>query len=228
MENTMERLRRELGAYFCPGVKRRRLIMALLGVLVCAFGVSLCRMADFGVDPFQTLCSGLYCVIPLPEGLTYIGINALLLLAVLLLDRHYIGLGTLLNLFLFGYVVDFCQRGLTAAFGQPDMLGRVVYMVLGIGVICVSCALYITADLGVSTYDAISLHLADRKLGPYRLLRIGTDLVCVVTGFLLGATVGVCTLITAFLLGPAIAFFRERCFEPLLKVDGAASPPITK
>ena len=33
MENMMERLRRELGAYFCPGVKRRRLIMALLGGL---------------------------------------------------------------------------------------------------------------------------------------------------------------------------------------------------
>ena len=217
-----------LEAYFRPGVKRHRLVMAFLGVMICAFGVSLCRMADFGVDPFQTLCSGLYRVIPLPEGLIYIGINTLLLLAVLVMNRHYIGLGTLLNLFLFGYVVDFCQRGLTAVFGLPGMAGRVVYLVLGIGVICVSCALYITADLGVSTYDAISLHMADRKLGPYRLLRIGTDLMCVVAGFLMGATVGVCTVVTAFLLGPAIAFLREKCFEPLLHAGGSAEPLTTK
>ena len=91
-----------------------------------------------------------------------------------------------------------------------------------------TCALYITADLGVSTYDAISLHMADRKLGPYRLLRIGTDLMCVVAGFLMGATVGVCTVVTAFLLGPAIAFLREKCFEPLLHAGGSAEPLTTK
>lgn len=217
-----------LMAYLGPGVRRRRLLMALLGVLVCAFGVSLCRMADFGVDPFQTLCSGLYRVLPLQEGLIYIGINTLLLLAVLLMNRHYIGLGTLLNLFLFGYVVDFCQQGLIAVFGQPDILGRLVYMGLGIGVICVSCAMYITADLGVSTYDAISLHLADKKVGSYRLLRIGTDVLCVVAGFLMGATVGVCTLITAFLLGPAIAFLRKHCFEPMLHPKAQATSTTTK
>ncbi len=213
----MQKILGALAPYFQAGVQRRRLIMALLGVLVCAFGVGLCRMANFGVDPFQTLCSGLYNVIPLSEGLTYIGINAALLLVVLVLNRHYIGLGTLINLFFFGYVVDFSQQGLTALFGTPGLVGRVVYLVLGILVICISCALYITADLGVSTYDAISLHMADKKLGPYRLLRIGTDVVCVVAGWLMGAPVGITTIITAGLLGPAIAFFREHCFEPLLK-----------
>lgn len=210
----------KLAAFFLPylrrGVQRRRLIMALLGTLICAFGVSLCRMADFGVDPFQTLCSGLYCVIPLPEGLVYIGINTVLLLLVLVLNRHYIGLGTLINLFLFGYVVDICQRGLTALLGLPTMVGRIAYLALGIAVICISCAMYITADLGVSTYDALSLHMADKKLASYRVLRVGTDFICVLSGFLMGARVGVCTLITACLLGPAIAFFRQRWFDPLL------------
>lgn len=212
----MQKMLGALAPYFRAGVPRRRLMMALLGVMVCAFGVGLCRMANFGVDPFQTLCSGLYNVIPLPEGLTYIGINAALLLVVLALNRHYIGLGTLMNLFFFGYVVDFSQQGLTALFGMPGLVGRVAYLVLGILVICISCALYITADLGVSTYDAISLHMADKKLGPYRLLRIGTDVVCVVAGWLMGAPVGITTIITACLLGPAIAFFREHWFEPLL------------
>lgn len=219
MQITMQKSAAFFASYLRPGVARRRLVMALLGVLVCAFGVSLCRMADFGVDPFQTLCSGLYRVILLPEGLVYIAVNTALLLLVLLLNRHYIGLGTLINLFLFGYVVDFCQQGLTSLLGMPDMLGRVIYLALGIVVICVSCAMYITADLGVSTYDAIPLHMADKKLGSYRLLRVCSDFICVLSGFLMGARVGVCTLITACLLGPAIAYFREHWFEPMLRAS---------
>ena len=95
----------DLRSFLASAENRRRLVMAVLGTVVCALAVSMNRMANFGVDPFQSLCSGLYRVIPLEQGLTYIALNALMLLAVFVMNRHYIGLGTLLNLFLFGYVL---------------------------------------------------------------------------------------------------------------------------
>ena len=46
-------------------------------------------------------------------------------------------------------------------------------------------------------------------------MRIATDFICVLTGGLLGATVGVGTVLTAFCMGPIIQFFNEKISEPM-------------
>lgn len=212
----LQKLLASLKPYVVRGEQRRRLVMAVLGTVICAFAVSMNRMADFGVDPFQSLCSGLYNVIPMEQGLLYIIFNAVLLAIVFVLNKHYIGLGTLINLFLFGYVVDFGERALRAAFGTPDLFGRVLFLAGGILIGCVSVAMYITADLGVATYDAIVLHLADKKVGPYRVIRTVSDVICVAGGWLMGATVGLGTLFMATLWGVMIAWARTHITEPML------------
>ena len=205
-----------LKAYFLPGLQRRRMLMAVLGVLVCGVGVACCRVAGFGVDSFQSLCSGLYNVIPLPQGTVYILINAVLLAVDLLLDRHYIGLGTLINLFLLGYVIDGSEVLLRAVFGTPTLAGQIAFLAVGFLVCCASCSVYITADLGVSTYDAISLYVARETPIPYRVIRIITDVICVAVGWLLGSVPGVCTLLCAFCMGPMISLLNRVISEPML------------
>lgn len=86
-----------------------------------------------------------------------------------------------------------------------------------------------TANLGVSTYDAVAIVLAYKwKVGKFQYCRIATDLVCVISGiviFLLGGgkisavptIVGIGTIITAFFMGPLIELFNERIARPLLK-----------
>ena len=206
----------KLTAYFRPGIARRRLIMAVVGVLVCAFGVALCRMAGFGVDSFQSFCTGVYNVSPIDEGTTYVIINVVLLIFALVTDRHYIGLGTLINLFLFGYVVDGSQQLLILLFGMPGLAGRIAYLAVGFFVICAACSVYITADLGVSTYDAISLYLARVTPLHYRVIRIITDVICVAVGWALGSVPGVCTIMCACLMGPMISWINGWLSEPML------------
>lgn len=202
--------------YLRPGLKRRRLIMMTFALVICTLAVAMCRMAGFGVDPFQSLCSGIYNVSPLSEGLTYLLLNGLMLIAVFFFDKHYIHLGTVFNMCFFGYLTDFFQQLLTRMFGMPGMAGRIAYLVLGVLICCVACSLNITADLGVSTYDAIPLHLTAKTKKPYRIVRVICDFICVATGWLLGATVGVTTIITACMLGPMISFFNVRLSAPLL------------
>ena len=69
--------------------------------------------------------------------------------------------------------------------------------------------------MGVSTYDFIALTLAEATPVPFQYLRIGTDLICVLTGFVLGQTIGIGTVLTAFFMGPVIAFFNRTVSEPL-------------
>lgn len=203
--------------FFSDGVMRRRLMMTLLGVVTCGVSVGIFKQAAFGVDPFQCLCAGLDRVIPIPFGTLYMLINLVLLVVVFILDRHYIGIATFINLFLMGYLIDFTQWVMMRVVPAPSMALRVVYLIVAIVVMCAGSSLYFTADLGVSTYDAIALHLADRKLAPFKVIRVATDLICVLAGFAMGCRPGVGTVITAFFMGPLISWFNKVLAEPMLE-----------
>jgi len=156
-------------------------------------------------------------------------VNAILLLFSLIVDRHNIGIATFINLFLLGYITQFTYDLLQKLIPDPSMIVRILCLVIGIVVICFGSALYMTADLGVSTYDAVAIVMSSKwKLGKFKYVRICTDLVCVVLGCILfvmagnaigkiPTIAGVGTIITAFFMGPLIDFFNEKFAKPLLR-----------
>lgn len=199
----------------------RRIAMALVGMAIAGISVGIFKRAFFGVDPFQCFCNGVARVVPLSFGTLYMIINAVLLVVDLFLDRHYIGISTLINLFLVGYAAEFSENMLARLLGDLSLPGRIILLVVGIVTTCFAAALYYDADLGVSTYDAIPLHIADRKpklfgrVVPFRVVRIISDLICVGIGFALGFLPGVGTVITALFMGPLITYFRRTVSGPL-------------
>ena len=192
----------------------RRIWMALVGMAAAGIAVGFFKRAFFGVDPFQCFCNGVNQVIPIGFGTLYMIINAVLLVIDLFLDRHYIGISTFINLFLVGYAAEFSENLLARLLGDQGIPGRILLLVIGIVVSCIAAAFYYTADLGVSTYDAIPLHIADRKpklfgrVLPFRVIRIISDLICVAVGFALGFM-------------PGITFFKKKLSDPLLGKAGA-------
>ena len=208
---------------------RRRIAMSLAGVIICAISVGIFKLAALGVDPFQSLMSGLDSMIPIKFGTLYVIVNAVLLLFSIIVDRHNIGIATFINLFLLGYITQFTFDLLQRLFPAPSMFFRVVCLIVGIVIICFGSAMYMTADLGVSTYDAVAIVMSGKwKLGKFKYSRICTDLVCVIAGSLLFVAAGnpissiptiagIGTIVTAFFMGPLIEFFNEKFARPLLK-----------
>ncbi len=207
---------------------KKRILMSVLGVLTGAVSVAVFKIAAFGVDPFQSFMSGIDRLIPIGFGTLYMIVNAVLLLFSLVFDRHYIGIATFVNLFLLGYVTEFSYKLFSSLMPDPSLPVRAICLVVGIVVICIGSSLYMTADLGVSTYDAVALIIANTwKVWKFKYIRICTDLVCVIAGallFLAGggeirgipAFIGVGTIITAFFMGPLIEFFNEKIARPML------------
>lgn len=210
-------------------MKARRIAMSLGGVVVCAISVGIFKIAAMGVDPFQSLMSGLDALIPIGFGTLYVIVNCVLLAFSLIFDRKKIGIATFINLFLLGYITQFTYEFLQTVFVEPSVVTRSLCLCVGIVIICFGSALYMTADLGVSTYDAVALVLSEKwKVGPFKYVRIATDLVCVIAGvgvFLLaGGTMGeiptiagIGTIVTAFFMGPLIEFFNVKIARPLLR-----------
>lgn len=214
---------------------KRRIAMSLFGVIICAISVGIFKLAAFGVDPFQAFMSGMDKLIPISFGTLYVIVNAVLLLFSILADRHNIGIATFINLFLLGYITQFTYELLQDVFPNPSMALRIGCLLIAIIIICFGSAFYMTADLGVSTYDAVAIVLSRKwKLGKFKYIRICTDIVCVVLGiavFLIGkgkaseivAFVGIGTIITAFFMGPLIEFFNEKVARKVLAGKNAKS-----
>ncbi len=202
--------------------------MSLFGVVICAISVGIFKIAALGVDPFQSFMAGLDEVIPISFGTLYVIVNALLLIFSIVVDRHNIGIATFINLFLLGYITEFTYKMLQKVFVDPSMITRLLCLVIAVVIICFGSAFYMTADLGVSTYDAVAIVMSRKwKLGKFKYIRIATDLVCVILGvvlFLLGGKsfgevytiVGIGTIITAFFMGPLIEAFNDKFARPFL------------
>jgi len=200
--------------------KKKRIIMAFAGVCISGFSVGLFRLSLFGTDPFQCFANGIANtvtnVIPIGFGTLYTIINLLMLLLIFILNKHYIGIATFINIFGTGYMVELSLYLLGKVIQTPSLMMRIVLLLVGIVIICFASSLYYTADLGVSTYDAIALILRDKKVAKFQYCRIATDLICVLIGYFLGAIIGIGTLITAFFMGPLIEFFNVHISQPLL------------
>ncbi|MDE6853080.1 MAG: hypothetical protein K2J67_11470 [Lachnospiraceae bacterium] len=199
----------------------KRVIMAFVGVFLTGVSIAIFKTADLGTDPFTSLNLGIWNVSGVPYGVVFTVMTGLLLVGVFLVNRHYIGIATVLNLLLTGMIAEGFMGIFGKMFPEPPMLEQVILLVAALVLMCFSTSLYFTADLGVSAYDAWALILAERKVAPFRACRIGTDVICVLAGAIMGIFPGIGTLLTAFCMGPLIEFFNIKFSRPLL--DGNAT-----
>ncbi len=184
--------------------------MCVLGVLTSGVAVGFFSYSELGLDPFQCFAHGVWNLVPLSFGTWYVILNGVLLVLMAVVNRSKIGPGTLINLFLLGYVAEESEAVILRVFPERSLPLRAVMLVIGIVILCFASAMYYTADLGVSTYDAIAITLAEcAPKCPFRVFRIATDLICVLVGW--------SSLVTAFFMGPLIDFFRNTVAEPLMK-----------
>jgi len=212
-------------------IAAKRLVMTLSGVFACSFSVGLFNLSAFGVDPFQCFAQGTHGLVSsrVGYGPYYLGLSLLMLAGIWLWDRRFVGLATFINMFLTGYIVDWSFRFLSWLLPSPSLYQRIPMLLAAVVVMCFGSALYYTANLGVSVYDAVSLILAKRgiRVGgrtvPFKWIRVFNDLVCVTLGTLTGKLPGAGTLVTAFFMGPLITFFNRTFAEPFLQ--GRADSP---
>ena len=206
-------------------IRYKKVLMSTFGVVICGISVGMFKHAVLGVDPFQSLMSGLDAVIPIRFGTLYVLVNIVLLIFALIFDRYKIGLATLINLFLLGYIAEFSQSLCKALLPEIGIAERFILLLIAIVIMCLASAFYFTADLGVSTYDAVSLIWSEKQERiPFQYCRIICDYICVLLGAVLCkagnvevlGVIGIGTIITAFFMGPMIEFFNRRVARPFL------------
>lgn len=200
---------------------KRKLLAVILGNLILGIGIALLRFSQMGNDPFCASTMAISGGLGMGLGTYQLLLNVVLFVFQLLWGRSYIGLGTLINLFLLGYIVQFTTWVLDRVFGTALVLTlpqQLIIMAAALVILTFGLAMYQVAGLGVAPYDFVALGLSDKLPLPYFVIRVGTDAVCVLVilvavgvGFIDwgGSHLGVGTVITAFFLGPLVEYFSR-------------------
>lgn len=207
--------------------KIKQLLLLVLGLTIAHLGVTLFIQADLGADPFNVLIQGIYRSVSWPHGWawshgrTHMMFSFLIILVLLLVDRSYVKIGTLICMILGGPIIDlftfllgdYIHNGLPLAIRIPVLVAGCVILALGMTIV-------IKSEAGTGPNDLVAIVWSDKWKKPFGVIRIVTDCCFVVIGFLLGGTFGIGTVICAFVVGPVAQVFMPYAEKFCKKVMG--------
>ncbi|MEW2491739.1 hypothetical protein [Streptomyces sp. NPDC048411] len=181
----------------------RRLMQLYVGLALYGASSALMVRAGLGLEPWGVLHQGLAERTGLSIGVVAIIVGAAVLLLWIPM-RQRPGLGTVSNVFAIGLAMD----GTLAL--VPELHGlaaRIVIMVAGIALNGVATGLYIAARFGPGPRDGLMTGLHRRTGRSVRLVRTAIEVAVVASGFLLGGSLGVGTVLYALSIGPLAQLF---------------------
>ncbi len=191
----------------------RRIAALLAAVSAMGLCVAVFRIIEFGTDPCSTVSLGISGLTGISFGTCQLALNTVLMLLVIRYDISQIGIGTLANMVLVGYIADAFMWvfGFIPGLFTLGMAGRILLFIPAIILFMIAVSFYMVVDLGSAPYDALPVIIsANMKKGAYRRVRMIWDVSALTIGFVLGSTIGVVTIVTSFCLGPMITGIGER------------------
>lgn len=183
-----------------------RLAQLNLGLAVLGLGIALMLEAGIGLGPWTVFHQGIHLVTGMSFGRAMQAVGLAVLLLSVLLTRTRPGLGTALNMLLVGPWVDLFRALPSFPQASGSALGTVEFVV-GLTLQGLGTGLYITARFGAGPRDGLVLGLASLLRISVRLTRTGLELLVLASGWLMGGSVGLGTVLFAVGIGPLMQFF---------------------
>ena len=190
-----------------------RTIRLIFGLVLYGLGSYMSIQANVGLAPWDAFSMGISYKTGIMYGNVVVYTGFLIIIIDFLL-KEKIGFGTIINAILIGKVVDLCNY-----LGLLPMLDNfaagVAMLFAGQVVICLGSYFYIGAAMGCGPRDALMVAMGKRfsrlPIGLVRGILGGTVLLL---GWLMGAKVGIGTIIAVFGIGTIMEYtFRILKFD---------------
>lgn len=183
----------------------KRTIRLVFGLFLYALGSFLSIQANIGLAPWEAFSMGLSYVTDISYG-NVVVLSGFVIVAIDFFLKEKIGFGTILNAILIGKFVDLIQFFDVIPM-LSDFWSGLAMLLVGQFVICLGSYFYIGAALGCGPRDALMVALGKRlpkvPIGAIRGMIEGAVLLI---GWLLGAKVGIGTVVAVFGIGLILQF----------------------
>lgn len=178
-----------------------RVLILFFGLAIFGLGDSLFIQAGIGNAPWTVFAEGLTYKTGMSIGFATFFISVFVLLLWIPLKERP-GFGTLSNIVL---IATFIELG-THIFPEANSFAvGIIYNFIGISLVGIGSALYITCGLGPGPRDGAMTGLHYRTGVRVGRVRMALEVTVLAIGFLMGGTVGVGTALFALFIGQSVA-----------------------
>ncbi|MBW1606122.1 YitT family protein [Lactobacillus sp. Sy-1] len=204
--------------------------MSFVGIAILSMGAAFLKQANVGMDPFTAMNIGFSNSLHMDLGSFQLMVNCFLFLLVLIFDRKQIGIGTVLNMVLVGYEIQW----FSSLYGLVFPNGSGIYVVIvdvvaGLILFTLGTSIYMSPELGAAPYDAIAPIFSNRLHIKYQLVRNIQDISFMVIAFFAHGAVGILTLVVAFFAGPLINYWNQHFSQQIVyHIDHFSTEPTIK
>tara|TARA_B100000427_G_C15262679_1_gene487256 strand:+ start:22 stop:675 length:654 start_codon:yes stop_codon:yes gene_type:complete len=171
------------------------------GLTLFGLGEGLLLVSLTGASPWSVLAQGISLHIDLSIGVITFFISLLVIFLWIFLDQKP-GMGTILNAVIIAFMIDLSIN----FFGTPNnYFSQLLMAIISVLLVGLGSGFYLIANLGPGPRDGLMTGLQRKTNFPIASVRAFLEISVVVTGWYLGGTVGIGTLLFAFGVGPAVA-----------------------
>lgn len=195
------------------GIKLRKCMIAIVGILLVGIGVSFNAMAKLGNDPVGIFYDGIRNAMGLNQaqlGLASNVVNVLLAGFLFFAGRRYLNLGTLIYILPYGLCVDVGTFLYSKIFVVEALWCQVIACVAGCLLLYTGVAIFIAVDIGLDPMTGVAMVLRDWLKWDYKRAKWLFDGCMTLLGFVLGGTLGIVTILSAVTAGPVIQYIAEK------------------
>lgn len=192
-----------------------RYLISVLGSSLVGVGVGLCVVTGLGADALGVLWEGLTQHLPVTVGQASLLVTAVCLLLVTFINKKELGLATILNPLATSIFTDLIIKQVSV---QESILLRLAVVIVGISFIGIGSGIAAATNTGKEGYIALSFALSGRLSIDLAKVRMGLDLICFVTGMLLGGKFMIGPIFGVLLIGPLLKLTSQYCGRKMLPI----------
>ncbi len=179
----------------------QRFLILIFGLTLFGIGEAFLVITSLGNSPWVVLSEGISLNSELNIGQATFFVSLLVLLLWIPL-RQKPGFGTIANMIVIAAAIEI---GLMIIPSVNNLVTKLIYVLIGILLVGIGSALYITCGLGTGPRDGLMTGLHYRTGVRVGRVRLGIEVVALTTGALLGGSLGVGTALFALLIGQSVA-----------------------
>lgn len=183
------------------------IIRIILGFIACALSTVVMINSNLGLSPWDVFHEGISKIAPITIGEATIIVGIVFLVFGIILGEK-LGIGTILNIILVGYFIDFIIY-LDVIPKADNLLVAIIMMILGLLFMGYGCYLYIGCGLGCGPRDSVMLGIYKKTGISIKYIRGVMEVLVMVVGYILGGQVGLGTIISAIGLGYSMQIIFE-------------------
>jgi len=186
---------------FSGNQRFQRLIILIFGLTIFGIGEAFLVITSLGNSPWVVLSQGISLNSNLNIGQATFFVSFLVLILWIPLKQKP-GFGTLANMVVIAAAIEL---GLLIIPETTNLTIKYFYILLGIALVGIGSALYITCGLGTGPRDGLMTGLHYRTGVRVGRVRLGIEVLALSSGALLGGSLGVGTALFALLIGQSVA-----------------------